>query len=314
VIAFVLRRLTLAVPSLLVAAVTIFVLMRVVPGDPALLFIGDLENQQAITEMRERLGLGKPLAQQFLVWLEQMARGDLGSSIATGEPVSRLLLDAFPITAQVVLIATAVTSLLAIPGGILAAWRQNTKTDAAILTGASLSQSIPGFWMALTLILVFGVELGWLPTVGHVSFADSPHGWLRHLLLPVAALVLTQISTLTRMTRSSTIEVLRLDYITHARAKGLTEAAILYRHALRNAFAPVLTVLGLMLGHLLGGVVVIETMFALPGLGRLLVDAIFQRDYPVVQGCMLFIAVIYTVVNLLVDLLYPLFDPRVRLE
>ena len=205
-------------------------------------------------------------------------------------------------------------TLIAIGLGLLAAWQRNRPLDAAIVTSASLILAIPSFWLGLILLLVFGLELRWLPVVGYVPFSESAFAAVLFLILPVVTLTISESGVLIRMMRTSAIDVLRLDYVTHARAKGLSEAVVLRRHVFPNAFAPTLTLVGLSLGHLLGGIAVIETVFTLPGLGRLMVDSILSRDYPVIQGCLLFTATVYVVVNLIVDLLYPLFDPRVTVS
>lgn len=303
----------LAVPTLLIVAVIVFLLMRAIPGDPAQIMLGDLENPRALAQMRQDLGLDKPVVVQFLVWLKRLAAGDLGNSIAQQRPVLEMLVSGFGVTASLVIPAVVIASLLAIPLGMLAAWKQNTATDVAVVTSAIVFLSIPSFWLGLIFLLVFGLKLDLLPVVGYVSpFEDLKEG-LRYLVMPVTALALIETGVLIRMARSSTIEVLRLEYITHARAKGLAERTVAFRHALKNAMAPTWTMIGLALGSLLGGAVVTETVFTLPGIGRLLVDSIFARDYPVVQGCLVFITLIYVLVNLVVDLCYPLFDPRVRL-
>ena len=310
---YALHRVALAVPTLLIVAVIVFLLMRAIPGDPAQIMLGDLENPRALAQMRQDLGLDKPVVVQFLVWLKRLAAGDLGNSIAQQRPVLEMLVSGFGVTASLVIPAVVIASLLAIPLGMLAAWKQNTATDVAVVTSAIVFLSIPSFWLGLIFLLVFGLKLDLLPVVGYVSpFEDLKEG-LRYLIMPVTALALIETGVLIRMARSSTIEVLRLEYITHARAKGLTETTVAIRHALKNAMAPTWTMIGLALGSLLGGAVVTETVFTLPGIGRLLVDSIFARDYPVVQGCLVFITLIYVLVNLVVDLCYPLFDPRVRL-
>jgi peptide/nickel transport system permease protein len=240
-------------------------------------------------------------------------QGELGTSIMTGEDVLDAMLKRFTVTAQIVAFSITLAIAIAIPVGMLAAWKQNSKIDLFTMFMVILGVSVPSFWVGILLILLFGVELNWLPTIGYVSIGENLAQGIRYLILPVAALLLGEMASLARMMRSSTIEVLRLEYITHARAKGLSEGTVLWRHALPNSFAPVLTVLGLMLGSLLGGAVVIESVFTLPGLGRFLVDGIYARDYPVVQGTLLLVAGIYVVTNLVVDLLYPIFDPRVRL-
>jgi peptide/nickel transport system permease protein len=244
-------------------------------------------------------------------WAGKILVGDFGHSIVNGLPVLSVMLQKFQVTATVVILAVALASLIAVPAGLLAAWRQDSVTDLAVVGASTLLLSIPSFWIGLLMLLFFGLKLGWLPIVGYVSFGENPWGALLYLIMPVATLMMQEMGFVARMARSSTIDVLRLEYITHARAKGLSEPAVLWKHAFRNAFAPTWTVIGLILGNLLGGIAVIETVFTIPGLGRMLVDGIFARDYPVVQGCLLLIATIYVLVNLIVDLLYPLFDPRV---
>jgi peptide/nickel transport system permease protein len=229
----------------------------------------------------------------------------------SGEPVGASILQHFGITAAVVLVAVTFATLIAAAAGLIAAWRRNTAIDLAVVGAATVVLAVPSFWLGLVLLLLFGLKLGWLPFVGYVPFAESAAQAALFLVLPVVTLTITESGVLTRMMRASSIDVLQLDYVTHARAKGLSERAVLTRHVFPNAFAPTLTLVGLTLGHLLGGIAVIETVFTLPGLGRLMVDSVLARDYPVVQGCLLFTAVVYVVVNLLVDLCYPIFDPRV---
>jgi peptide/nickel transport system permease protein len=308
---YILRRLLMTLPTLLLVALAVFVLMRAIPGDPVLLMLGDAADAAQAAELRQRMGLDDPLPLQFGHWLLQAARGDLGASITNGEAVMPLILDRFGVSAVIVLLAVAAAALIAVPLGLLAAWKQDKALDVAVVTGATLLLSVPSFWLGLLMLLVFGMKLGWLPVVGYVAFGDDWRQALLYIVLPVVTLTLIEIGVLTRMARASAIEVLRLEYVTHARAKGAGEGRVLWRHVLPNAFAPTLTLIGLVLGNLLGGIAVLETVFTLPGLGRLLVDAIFARDYPVVQGCLLFTAVIYVIVNLIVDLMYPLFDPRV---
>jgi peptide/nickel transport system permease protein len=225
-----------------------------------------------------------------------------------------LILERLQVSASIVLIAVLVAALIAVPAGLIAAWKQNKPLDVAIVGGATLLLSVPSFWLGLLLLLAFGMKLGWLPVVGYVPLTEDFGQGLLYIVLPIATLALIETGVLTRMSRASAIEVLRLEYVTHARAKGASESRVLLRHVLPNAFAPTLTLIGLVLGHLLGGIEVLETVFTLPGLGRLLVDAIFARDYPVVQGVLLFTALVYVVINLLVDLCYPLFDPRVAAQ
>jgi peptide/nickel transport system permease protein len=311
---YALKRLGMAIPTLLLVAIAVFGLLRLVPGDPAQLMLGDAADAAQVASLRTSMGLDQSIPVQFAAWFGHALRGDLGRSISNGEPVLPLILDRFQVTASIVLLAVALAALIAIPLGTIAAWKQNSRIDLGIVGGATLLLSIPSFWLGLLMLLFFGLKLGWVPVVGYVGFRESPLSALLYIALPVATLTLIEIGVLTRMARSAAIDVLRLEYVAHARSKGLRESTVLTRHVLPNAFAPTLTLLGIVLGNLLGGVAVIETVFTLPGLGRLLVDGIFARDYPVVQGAMLFIAMVYVLVNLAVDLLYPLFDPRVAAE
>ncbi len=311
---YLLKRIAASVPTVIVVTVLVFALIRAIPGDPASLMLGDIDNPALLAEMRHALGLDRPVGEQFLIWVGNALQGDLGMSIARREPVMHLVLTHFAVTAQVVLTATLLACLVAVPAGMMAAWRQNRRADTAIVSTSILFVSMPSFWVGILLIWLFGVKLNWLPVYGFESIAQGGLGAARYLVLPVCAIVLTEIAAITRMMRASTIETLRLEYVAHARAKGLPEKRVMLRHVLPNSFGPTLTVIGLMLGHLLSGAAVIETVFTLPGIGRLLVESIYARDYPVVQGCLLFIALLYVAVNLVVDLLYPLFDPRVKLQ
>lgn len=313
-IRFILHRLLMAVPTLVIVAVTVFALIRFIPGDPAALMLGDMATPDQIAAMRSDLGLDKSMPQQFLVWSGNVLSGDFGHSIVNKEAVLPLVLSRFMVSAEIVVVAVILASLIAVPAGVIAAWRQNSLTDLALVGTATVLLSIPTFWLGLLLLLFFGLKLGWLPVLGYVSIGDNIVGGLLYLVLPIMTLVIHESGVLIRMARASTLEVLRLDYITHARAKGLSEQAVLWKHAFKNAFGPTWTMIGLILGNLLGGIAVIETVFTIPGLGRLMVDSIFQRDYPVIQGCLLLVALSYVVVNLIVDLLYPLFDPRVVAE
>lgn len=304
-------RLLWAIPTLLLVALMVFVLVRLIPGDPAQVALGDNASEAQLEALRVAMGLDKPIVVQFWYWLQHMLQGDLGQSITNGQAVLPLIVDRFKVSAIIVLAAVFLAALLAVPGGLLAAWKQNRAADLAIVSSATLLLSVPSFWLGMIFLLIFGSKLHWLPVVGYVPFSQDAGQALLYVILPIATLALIETGVLTRMSRASAIEVLRLEYVMHARAKGLKESRVLLRHVLPNAFAPTWTVIGLTLGNLLGGIAVLETVFTLPGLGRLMVDSIFSRDYPVIQGCLLMTALIYVLVNLVVDLCYPLFDPRV---
>lgn len=311
---FILTRIAMGVPTLLIVAATVFFLIRLIPGDPASLMLGDMATPETLAALRADLGLDKPLPVQFVLWLGQILTGDFGRSITTGQPVLPQILDRFAISGTIVGIAVLLATLAAVPAGMIAAWRQDSALDIGLIAVATLLLSIPTFWLGLLLLLFFGLHLGWLPVIGYVGLTEDVQAGLLYLALPVLTLFLHETGVIIRMARSSMLEVQRLDYITHARAKGLSEPVVLWRHAFKNAFAPTWTLIGLIMGNLLGGIAVVETVFTIPGLGRFMVDGIFARDYPVIQGCLLFIAASYVVVNLIVDLCYPIFDPRVTLE
>ncbi len=309
-----LQRLLWSVPTVLLVAVSVFALIRLIPGDPALLILGDRATPATLSALREQLGLDQSLPVQFVLWLKNALQGDLGHSILTGEAILPLIVDRFGVGFEIVLPAVALAALVSVPLGTIAAWRQNSAIDIVTVAGATLLLSIPTFWMGLLLLLLFGMRLGWFPVVGYVSISDNWIAGLVYLVMPISTLVIHEIGGIVRMARASTLEILRLDYVTHARAKGLSEAQVLLHHVFRNAFGPTWTLLGLILGNLLGGIAIVETIFTIPGLGRLLVDAIFARDYPVIQGCLLCIPLFYVAVNLLIDFIYPLFDPRVAIS
>lgn len=308
---FVMSRIASAVPTLLIVSVSVFLLIRLIPGDPAALLLGDLATEESIAALRAKLGLDQGIVVQFAIWLRGILAGDFGVSISTGEQVLPLILARFWISAQVVLVAVLLAVLLAVPAGMIAAWRQNGKLDLFLVGAATVLLSLPTFWLGLLMLMFFGLKLEWFPIIGYVSISENALKGAWYLVLPILTLTLHEVGVILRMARSSTLEVSQLDYIAHARAKGLSEGAILWRHAFKNSFGPTLTLIGIVLGNLLGGIAVVETVFTIPGLGRLMVDAIYARDYPVIQGCLLFTAAIYVLINLVVDLLYPVFDPKV---
>ena len=311
---YLVRRLAMTIPTLLLVAIAVFTLVRLIPGDPVQVMLGDSADASQVEALRRQMGLDQSIPIQFGYWLAKVAVGDFGHSITNGLSVLPLILERFQVSAIIVLIAVAIAACVAVPAGLIAAWRQNSAIDLAVTASATLLLSIPSFWLGLLLLLLFGLKLKWLPVIGYVPYSENFGQAAAFVILPIATLAMVEIGALARMSRASAIEVLRLEYVTHARAKGAPEWRVLIRHVLPNAFAPTWTLIGLVLGHLLGGIAVIETVFTLPGLGRLLVDSIFARDYPVVQGCLLFTALVYVVVNLIVDLCYPLFDPRVAAE
>lgn len=308
---FVLSRMASAVPTLLIVSISVFLLIRLIPGDPAALLLGDLATEESIATLRAKLGLDQSIVVQFAIWLRGILSGDFGVSISTGEQVLPLILARFWISAQVVLVAVTLAVLFAVPAGMVAAWRQNGKLDLLLVGTATVLLSLPTFWLGLLMLMYFGLKLEWFPIIGYVSMSENALKGAWYLVLPVLTLTLHEVGVILRMARSSTLDVSQLDYIAHARAKGLSEGAVLWRHAFKNSFGPTLTLIGIVLGNLLGGIAVVETVFTIPGLGRLMVDAIYARDYPVIQGCLLFTAAIYVLINLVVDLLYPVFDPKV---
>jgi len=306
------KRIIYFVPTLLVVAFIVFFLIHLIPGDPALVMLGADANKEAVASLREALGLDKPLPVQFVTWLGNVVRGNFGVSIHSRLPVVQSIKERFPVTLTLTTLALLFSLIFSIPSGILAALSRNTKKDYFFMLATTLGVSVPGFWMGLVALMFFSLKLGWLPASGFVSIWENFWGGLRYMLLPSLTLGVAMAAVVARMTRSSMLEVLNLEYITHARAKGLTEWKVIVKHAFKNAFAPTLTTIGLQYGVLLGGSVVTETVFNLPGLGKYIVVSISMRDYPVVQGCILYIAIVYLVINLAVDLLYVYFDPRIE--
>ena len=313
-LAFLTRRVLLALPALFGVALVVFLLMRAVPGDVVTGLVG-LEGNvtpERRAELQRMFGLDLPVHVQFGQWLAAAVQGDLGSSLRTGRPVGTDLALRFPVTLQLTLLSLLVALLIAVPAGIAAALRRGRTVDYAVSVFALLGLSLPSFFLGILLILLFSLELGWLPPAGYVPFAEAPLENLRHMILPSVSLGLVLAAATARIVRSTMLEVLNRDYVRTAKAKGLGHPKVIYRHALRNALIPVVTVVGLQFGTLLGGAVIIEQVFSLPGVGRFALEGINLRDYPVVQGAVLLIAAAFIVVNLLVDILYSLIDPRIR--
>ena len=311
-LAYILRRLLLIVPVLFGVSTALFVLMRVVPGDVARTILGQNASPEAVAALREQMGLDRPLLVQYGDWLWGLARGDLGDSLRTGHPVSTLIRQRFPATLELTAAAMVVSLAAAIPLGILAAVRRGTWLDHLTTAVGLAGLSIPSFWLGTLLILFVALKLGWLPPFGYEPLADDALRSVRLLVLPALTLGSSMAAVVMRMTRSSMVEVLGEEFVKTARAKGLAERRVLYGHALKNALIPVLTVVGLQTGFLFGGAVIIENLFAWPGIGRLILDGVFQRDYPVVQGAVLFVAALFVLINLVVDVLYSFLDPRIH--
>ncbi len=306
VVRFLIRRALLTVPVLLGVATLVFSLIHLVPGDPAQAMLGDGASPQDIAELRTNLGLDRPLTAQYATFLRHAVTGDLGQSFRTGQPVTQMIAERVPATAELALAAMTVAILAALPLGIIAAVRKNTFVDHAAMTFSLAGISIPNFWLGPLLAMVFSVELGWLPVSGR--------GTVGHLVLPSVSLGLALSAILARMTRASLLEELGELYVRAARARGVSPLAAVLGHALRNSLIPLVTIVALQFGAVLTGAVITETIFAWPGIGRLLIQSIGFRDYPMVQGCILLIAVTYVSVNLLTDVLYGVLDPRIRLE
>jgi peptide/nickel transport system permease protein len=308
----VLRRLAATVPVLLLVTAGVFALLHLTPGDPIDAMMAESADPTAKASLRAELGLDRPLGVQYLAWMGRLLRGDLGRSIRNGEPVLENVGRRLRPSLQLALLAMAISLLIAFPVGVVAAVRHNTAVDRASTAFALFGICMPNFLLALLLIFLFGVTLRWLPISGYVDPAEELMDGLRSLVLPALTLGLALAAVVTRTLRSSMLEALTEDYVRTARAKGLSEWRVMRGHVLRNALIPVVTVLGLQLGTLIGGAVITEYVFALPGVGRLVVDAVFARDYPLVQGVVLLIALGFIASNLLVDLLYGVIDPRLR--
>jgi peptide/nickel transport system permease protein len=300
---FILRRLLLAIPVLLGVVFVVMLTIDLLPGDAVTLMLGEHATKDAVARLREHLGLDKPFLVRYLDYVGQLVRGDLGRSIQQNRPVAAELADAWPATLQLTVAALLLAALVGIASGVASAVWPNSLFDAAARLGSLFGLSMPIFWTGLVLIVVFSLWLNWLPVGGA--------GSLTHLVLPAITLALPSVAMIARLTRSAVLDVLREDYVRTARAKGLGELWVLGRHALRNAFIPILTLVGLQSGQLMGGAVLTETVFAWPGLGRLMVKAIFARDYVLLQGAVLVFALAFVIINLLVDLSYGLLDPRV---
>jgi peptide/nickel transport system permease protein len=314
VIEFLVRRAFISAVTLLLISLIVFTGVRMIPGDPARVLAGTDADAAGLEEIREKYGLNAPLPLQYVRWLGLAVRGDLGESIRTRSPVAGTVAIKLPITVELTCLSLLVALAIAIPAGVVAAVRRNTVWDV-LASGVSLcGVSVPNFWLGIMLILLVSVRFGWLPASGFVPLDEDPIGNLKRMLMPALVLGTGLAAVLMRQTRNAMIEVLSADYVRTARAKGLAQRAVVVRHALRNGLIPVVTILGLQMGALMGGAVVTEQIFVLPGFGRLIVEAVFTRDYPVVQGVVLITASSYVLINLLVDVSYTVLNPRIRIR
>ena len=308
------RRLLATIPLLFFVSLVVFSFVHILPGDPALLFLGEEADAETVAKFRTRLGFDRPLTGQYLSFLRRAVRGDLGRSLRTNQPVTEAILQRLPVTLELLVAALLISLAIAIPMGIVSAIKRNSGVDLLSTVFALVGFSMPNFWLGIILIYVFALLLRWLPPSGFVPLVASLPENLRSLILPALTLGTALAALVTRQLRSGMLEVLRQDYVRTAQAKGLSGRQVVGKHALKNALISVVTVVGLQIGGLLGNTIITETLFALPGIGRLMIDAIFSRDFFVVQGVILFLAMGYVLSNLAVDILYSYLDPRIRLH
>jgi peptide/nickel transport system permease protein len=311
---YIVRRLVLLVPTVLGVTLLVFLMMRFIPGDPVSLLLGDYATPAAEAAIREQYGLDRPLYMQYVLWLQQLVSGTWGFSIIARRPILSDLVQRLPVTLELVILSMGFALLIAIPAGIIAALRPYSWHDYGAMTTAMLGVSIPEFFLGVLLILGFSLTLEILPAVGYVPLTQSVSGNLQHMVLPAVTLGLGRAALLTRLIRASMMEVIRLDYVITARAKGVRERLVVLKHALKNALIPTVTVLGLQIGFLMGGAIVVESIFSVPGVGSFGITAIAMRDYPQVQAFVLFVALAFVLMNLLVDVLYGFLDPRIKYD
>jgi peptide/nickel transport system permease protein len=317
---YVVRRVLQLIPVLVLVSLAVFLLVRLIPGDPVLVMMGiDPDERARISAeqyrvLQHQIGLDQPIYVQYLNWADKIIHGDFGLSLATRRPIVEIIFERYPATLYLAASALLVGLIIAIPAGIIAAIRQNTKIDYAAMAFALWGVAMPDFWLALMLIVLFSLKLGWLPSIGYASPLDNPFLFLQHACLPAIVMGTELAAPLTRYVRAEMLDQLRQDYVRTAWAKGLPPRMVIVKHALRNSLIAAVTVVGLQTARLLGGATIIETVFSWPGVGRLLIDGIYQRDYPMVQGTVLLIAVTYVFINLIVDIFYKWLDPRIKLE
>lgn len=310
----IISRILSSIPVLFIVSIMVFMMLQLLPGDPATVILGQEATPEAIEEMREKLGLNKPLLEQYLNWISNVLQGNLGESLIDGTSVNTLILQRLPATIELIIGSFLVALLIALPAGILSAARPNSYVDNICTFIAMLGMSIPHFWLGMMCIIFFAVKLGILPASGYVPFTEDPLNNLRAIVLPVFATGFRQSAVLMRMVRSSMLEVLQSDYIRTAYAKGFSRSAVLLGHALKNALIPVITSSGIMLAGLLGGLVITESIFNIPGYGKLIIESVFNRDFITVQSTILVSAVLVVIINIIVDILYAFVDPRIKLS
>lgn len=310
--AYILKRLLGLLPVVFVVVTLSFILIHLTPGDPARMIRGEYATEESVQELREQLGLDDPLPVQYGRWLMRAAKGDLGDSLFLGRPVLQAIIERLEPTAMLVGFAFLISIVIGIPLGIIAAVRYNSLIDHLLMAISLLGVSMPSFWLGLNLILIFSLSLGWFAISGYAPVGEGIYQHMRHIFLPAFALGFSQAALVARITRTSMLDVLNKDFIRTARAKGLPERTIIIKHALKNAIIPIITVLGVIISVLIGGAVVIETVFGIPGSGRLIIGSVMRRDYPVVQGAMLVIAMMCVLINLVVDVIYTYMDPRIK--
>ena len=311
---YIIRRLFDLLPTIFVVAVIVFIITRLIPGDPASVMLGPQASVEDIEALRQNLGLNDPLYVQFFHYIGDLLRGNFGVSLTYNEPIVQLIMERFPNTLILAASALIIAFMIGVPAGIISASKQNSLLDYSVMLVSLIGVSMPIFWLGVMLVLYFSVNLGWFPATGMGSMDDGVISYIKHLILPSITLATIPMATFARITRSSMLEVISQDYIKTARSKGLSEFWVICKHAFKNALTPLLTVLGMQISMMLGGAVLTETIFSWPGMGRLIVDAIDKRDFVVVQGTVLFIAVIFVLVNLFVDVMYKVVNPRVNLS
>lgn len=310
----IIKKLLSMIPLLLIISIVLFFLINALPGDATMSLIGETANEEYVAQLREKMGLDKPPIQRYGAWLWDLLHGDMGDSLTTSETVAQKIAMRFPITMEITLVSMVISVLTALPLGVLSAIKRNTAGDVVGSIISMLGVAMPSFWLGLLLVMFFAVQNGWLPASGFIPFSENPLGNIKCILLPCISIGFGFAATIMRQTRSSLLEVLEQDYILTAQAKGLREKIVIWKHAMRNALIPVLTVTAMQIGRLIGGAVVTETVFAIPGMGSAIVSSILNRDYPVAMGMIMVVAAMVIFINTFVDVLYLLVDPRISTQ